>query len=84
LTQVLILRDDLGHYHVAEEYNTDDYGRLHLLGLNKYAYYHKDEAVIEYAKVCIPVVEVVYIADTWPIDLPARTPEAILEYFGFS
>ena len=80
--KVLLLLSDAGEHIVCDEYYPSDYGRVHMAPLNKYGHFVEDDMQLDYQKVSIPIVEIVYEGDTWPEGVKDRTAEGVLAYFG--
>lgn len=80
---VLVLDTGAGAF-VADEYYPNDGGRVHLLGISRYAAFHMVDSVLESKKAAFDV-RLVYYGDDWPEEIAGcRDPEIILRHFGLA
>lgn len=76
--KIVMLADGNTPY-IADELQSD--GRLHIMQEHRYAVFNRSDMTLEYQKVEIDIVEVIYEGDDWPDDLVEPSYENIITYF---
>lgn len=80
--KVLLLLTDKAEHIVCDEYYPSDYGRVHMIPDNRYGHFNEDEMALDYQKVSIPILEIVYEDEQWPEGVKDKSAASILAYFG--
>lgn len=81
--KVLVLRTGSASHLVCTEYREDDNGRMHILGANCYGTFNRQHMEVEYRKVSLPVLEIVYEDYNWPSEIPTpASVKDVLQHFG--
>jgi hypothetical protein len=77
----LLLRTDAGDHFVCEEYDQNDYGRVHVLEASRYGTFNRDEMSLEFQKVSHTIAEIIYEGYEWPDGVQDRSATSVKNYF---
>lgn len=77
----LLLRTDAGDHFVCEEYDPEDYGRLHVLEASRYGTFNREEMSLDLHKVSHNIAEIVYEGYEWPDGVQDRSAVSVKKYF---
>lgn len=77
----LVLRVETDEIIICDEYYPEDNGRVHMIPVHRYATFHRDDMTIEFQKVTMDIVEIIYEGDEWPSDLTETSHPAIVAYY---
>jgi|SRR6056297_3629804 len=75
----IVLLADGNVPYIADELQED--GRLHLMNEPKYAVFNRDDMTLDYDKVSLELIEVVYEGEHWPEELENPTYNSIIKHF---
>jgi hypothetical protein len=74
----LLLETDTGDHYVCAEYRPKT-GRLYVVSLSRYALFDREEMVLDYDKVAVPIVAILY-EGTYPDGISPYDEEAVKAY----
>lgn len=77
----LVLRVETDELVICDEYYPDDNGRVHMIPAHRYATFDRSAMSLDFNKVAMDVIEIVYEGDEWPSELTETSHSAVVAHF---